>query len=94
MNEFLMVARRTDLRQISLDVPYYADVQILPDNIQKAIAVDVDVIESESLPFVCLMLSLTFKGTGHYWKLLRIIVSIKTYLVTINNNNNNNTKHL
>ncbi|XP_071809054.1 low-density lipoprotein receptor-related protein 4-like isoform X2 [Asterias amurensis] len=47
MNEFLMVARRTDLRQISLDVPYYADVQILPDNIQKAIAVDVDVIEKK-----------------------------------------------
>ena len=42
-----MVARRTDIRQISLDVPYYASVQILPEDVHKAIAVDVDVVEGE-----------------------------------------------
>lgn len=27
-----------------------------------------------------------FKGTGHYWKLLKIVISIKTKLVTSNGN--------
>ncbi|XP_038051609.1 low-density lipoprotein receptor-related protein 4-like [Patiria miniata] len=47
MNEFLLIARRTDIRKMSLDVPYYANVQIQPDDIRKAIAVDVDVVEGK-----------------------------------------------
>ena len=47
MNEFLMIARRTDIRQMSLDVDYYANVRLQPSILRKAIAVDVDVIEGE-----------------------------------------------
>ena len=28
--------------------------------------------------------NVTFKGSGHYWSLLKIIICIKTYLVTSN----------
>ena len=31
-----------------------------------------------------LMLSVSIKGSGHYWKLLKMYICIKPYLVTIN----------
>ena len=42
MSNFLIFARRYDLRTISLDVGYYADVVIPIGPMENAIALDVD----------------------------------------------------
>ncbi|GFS94300.1 low-density lipoprotein receptor-related protein 4 [Nephila pilipes] len=42
MNNFLIVAQRTDVRKVSLDVPYTADVVLRINNINNIIALDVD----------------------------------------------------
>ncbi|XP_078669811.1 low-density lipoprotein receptor-related protein 4-like isoform X3 [Branchiostoma floridae x Branchiostoma belcheri] len=42
MHNFLVFARRTDVRAISLDVPYYADVMLPISGLKNAIAIDVD----------------------------------------------------
>ncbi|GIY34990.1 low-density lipoprotein receptor-related protein 4 [Caerostris darwini] len=42
MNNFLIVAKRTDVRKVSLDVPYTADVVLRIGNIKNVIALDVD----------------------------------------------------
>ena len=42
MTNFLIIARRTDMRAVSLDVDYYADVVIPVGGLQNVIAVDVD----------------------------------------------------
>ena len=47
MQNFLIFARRWDIRMISLDVEYYADVMIPLGELQNVIAVDVDVIEGK-----------------------------------------------
>ncbi|XP_072034176.1 low-density lipoprotein receptor-related protein 4-like [Amphiura filiformis] len=47
MQNFLIFARRMDIRTISLDVDYKADVVIPLGELQNAIAVDVDVIEGK-----------------------------------------------
>lgn len=47
MENFLIFAKRTDIRKISLDVDYYADVVIPLGDVRNAIAVDVDNVEGE-----------------------------------------------
>ena len=42
MTNFLIVARRTDIRTVSLDVSYYADSVLPLGGLQSAIAIDVD----------------------------------------------------
>lgn len=42
MNNFLVFARRTDIRMVSLDVGYFTDVVVPLGELQNAIAVDVD----------------------------------------------------
>ncbi|CAH1258892.1 LRP6 [Branchiostoma lanceolatum] len=44
-SEILLLARRTDLRRISLDTPDYTDVVLQIDDIRHAIAIDYDVVE-------------------------------------------------
>ncbi len=41
----LLLARRTDLRRISLDTPDYTDVVLQVDQIRHAIAIDYDVVD-------------------------------------------------
>jgi low density lipoprotein receptor-related protein 5/6 len=41
----LLLARRSDIRQISLDMPDYTDIVLDLANIRHAIAVDYDVID-------------------------------------------------
>ncbi len=43
--EMLVLARRTDIRLISLDTPDYTDVVLQLDNIKHAIAIDYDPVE-------------------------------------------------
>ena len=45
MTNFLVVASKTTLRAISLDIDYYADVIIPVGELKNAVAVDVDRIE-------------------------------------------------
>ncbi len=47
MVNFLIFARRTDIRSISLDVEYYADVLIPVGELKNVIAIDVDRDERE-----------------------------------------------
>lgn len=48
MNSFLVFARRTDIRMISLDIPYFADVVLAVNTSMKnTIAIGVDPIEGE-----------------------------------------------
>ena len=47
MTNFLVVARRTDIRAISLDVDYYADVVIPMGPHGNVVALDVDRIEGD-----------------------------------------------
>lgn len=43
MNSFLIFARRTDIRMVSLDIPYYADVVLAVNSSMKnTIAISVD----------------------------------------------------
>lgn len=49
MTSFLVVARRTEIRAISLDVDYFADVIIPLGKHGNAVAVDVDLVESRNL---------------------------------------------
>ena len=44
-NKVLLLARRTDLRRISLDTPDYTDIVLPLDNIRHAIAIDYDPID-------------------------------------------------
>ncbi|XP_067906739.1 low-density lipoprotein receptor-related protein 6 isoform X2 [Heterodontus francisci] len=44
-SELLLLARRTDLRQISLDTPDFTDVVLQLDDIRHAIAIDYDPVE-------------------------------------------------
>jgi hypothetical protein len=46
MKNFLVMARRSDLRAISLDVSYYADVVLPLEEQGNAVAVDVDTMKS------------------------------------------------
>ncbi|XP_019375374.1 PREDICTED: LOW QUALITY PROTEIN: low-density lipoprotein receptor-related protein 5-like protein [Gavialis gangeticus] len=43
--EVLLLARRTDLRRISLDMPDFTDIILQIDNIRHAIAIDYDAVE-------------------------------------------------
>ena len=43
--EVLLLARRSDIRQISLDMPDYTDIVLDFTNIRHAIAVDYDPVE-------------------------------------------------
>lgn len=43
--EVLLLARRTDLRRISLDMPDFTDIILQIDNIRHAIAIDYDPVE-------------------------------------------------
>lgn len=43
--EMLLLARRTDLRRISLDMPDFTDIILQVDNIRHAIAIDYDPVE-------------------------------------------------
>ncbi|XP_067654975.1 low-density lipoprotein receptor-related protein 4-like [Haliotis asinina] len=47
MTDFLIFTRRTDIRKISLDVDYYADVVIPVGELKNAIAIDVDGVEGK-----------------------------------------------
>ena len=44
-NQVLLLARRTDLRRISLDTPDYTDIVLPLDNIRHAIAIDYDPVD-------------------------------------------------
>ena len=50
MTNFLIFARRSDIRTISLDVSYYADVVVPVRDLKNAIAIDVDRAEG-MVPF-------------------------------------------
>ena len=59
MSNFLIFARRYDIRTISLDVGYYADVVIPIGPMENAIALDVDRLTR--IPFILkIMTALTF----------------------------------
>ena len=47
MLNFLIFARRSDLRIVSLDVEYFADVILPVYGLKNAIAVDVDTVDGE-----------------------------------------------
>ncbi|XP_055957563.1 low-density lipoprotein receptor-related protein 4 [Patella vulgata] len=47
MQHFLIFARRADIRKLSLDVPYYADVVIPVGELTNSIAIDVDKAEGK-----------------------------------------------
>ena len=47
MSNYLIFTRRSDIRTISLDVEYHADVVIPVHHIHNVIAVDVDIVEGE-----------------------------------------------
>lgn len=49
MNSFLIFARRTDIRMVSLDIPYFADVVLAVNGSMKnTIAIGVDPREGTS----------------------------------------------
>lgn len=48
MNNFLIFARRTDIRKVSLDVDYFADVVMPVRQLRNVIALDVDTINRMS----------------------------------------------
>ena len=54
MNSFLIFARRVDIRRVSLDIPYFADV-VVPINItmKNTIAIGVDPQEGLCGPALC-----------------------------------------
>lgn len=52
MSNFLIFAKKTDIRKISLDVEYFADVVIPVENVRNAVAIYVDPVESKSCPEV------------------------------------------
>lgn len=43
--QMLLLARRTDLRTISLDTPDFTDVELQLDNIKHSIAIDYDPVD-------------------------------------------------
>ncbi|KAL4225514.1 Low-density lipoprotein receptor-related protein 4 [Mactra antiquata] len=47
MNNFLIFAQRTDIRKISLDVDYFADVALPIQSLKNAIAISVDRVEGK-----------------------------------------------
>ena len=49
MSNFLIFTRRQDIRRISLEVEYYADVVIPTGHLKNAIAIDVDIIDGKQL---------------------------------------------
>ncbi len=51
MANFLIFAKRKDIRTISLDVGYYADVVIPIGGMENAIALDVDRAEGNCVKF-------------------------------------------
>lgn len=48
MNNFLVFARRSDIRRISLEVEYFSDVVVPISGLRNAIAVDVDTVRGEN----------------------------------------------
>lgn len=48
MSNFLIFTRQQDIRRISLEVEYYADV-VVAGSLKNAIAIDVDVVEGNFL---------------------------------------------
>lgn len=52
MNNFLIFARRTDIRKVSLDVEYFADVVMPVRQLRNVIALDVDTINRMSACFM------------------------------------------
>lgn len=44
MSNFLIFARRTDIRKVSLDVEYFADVVMPVRQLRNVIALDVDTV--------------------------------------------------
>lgn len=55
MSSFLIFARRTDIRMVSLDIPYFADVVLAVNTSMKnTIAIGVDPKEGSSAVPVCL----------------------------------------
>lgn len=55
MSNFIVFARRTDIRKISLDVNYVADVVIPLGEIRNAIAIGIDRVAGKSCLFYFLM---------------------------------------
>lgn len=48
MSNFLIFARRTDIRKVSLDVEYFADVVMPVRQLRNVIALDVDTVNCKS----------------------------------------------
>lgn len=53
MKNFLIVAKRTDIRKVSLDVPYTADVVLPINKLNNVIALDVDTKGGSSYHVSC-----------------------------------------
>lgn len=54
MNSFLIFARRTDIRMISLDIPYFADVVLAVSvSMKNTIALGVDAVEGPRKFSIC-----------------------------------------
>jgi hypothetical protein len=57
MRNFLIFAQRTDIRKISLDVDYFADVPLPIHSLKNAIAISVDRVDGK----ICLSVLLDTK---------------------------------
>ena len=64
MSNFLIFTRRQDIRRISLEVEYYADVVVPTGKLKNAIAIDVDIIDGRLRCSVSFARTCSFHG-GH-----------------------------
>lgn len=66
MNSFLIFARRTDIRMVSLDIPYFADVVLaVNESMKNTIAIDVDPREGTTRSlYLNITRSLCGEGSG------------------------------
>ncbi|KTG33419.1 hypothetical protein cypCar_00008937 [Cyprinus carpio] len=83
MNSFLVFARRTDIRMISLDIPYFADV-VLPVSVsmKNTIAIGVDAVEGVRK----FSMYMYWTDWGEHAKLERSSMDGSDRVVLINNN--------
>lgn len=65
MSNFLIFTRQQDIRRISLEVEYYADV-VVAGSLKNAIAIDVDVVEGNF--FIYILSSVIITGDINAFK--------------------------
>ena len=69
MSNFLIFTRRQDIRRISLEVEYYADVVVPTGKLKNAIAIDVDIVDGGSrrwFSFACTHCFSSGHKVGHH----------------------------